>query len=384
MHSLPPMIEALQRLVAIPTVSSRDARLDCPNLPLVEQLGRWLSELGFVVQVQRLPWGRGKANLIASRGQGPGGLVLAGHTDTVPAERQRWSQDPWTLTQRGERLVGLGAADMKGFFAAVLQALQRLGPGPLREPLHVVATADEECTMDGARHVVADAMPKARWVIVGEPTSLRPVRLHKGIFMEAITLQGQSGHSSDPRYGRSALEGMHAVMSALLSWREQELGRQRHELFDWPAATLNLGRIEGGDAPNRICGQCEVQLDVRVLPGMDVEQVRARMRELVREAVEGLGLQVQFRPLVEGNPAFEAPASSELVEVAEEVTAARATTAPYCTEAPFYAQVAEQVIVLGPGNIGVAHQPDEYVEHHELSRAAELLERLIRMRCGDG
>ena len=143
---------------------------------------------------------------------GPGGLVLAGHTDTVPFDEGRWRSDPLGLSERDQRLYGLGSTDMKGFFPLAIAAAEAFRDTPLQQPLILLATADEESSMNGARALAAAGRPKARAAIIGEPTSLVPVRMHKGIMLEAVRVTGRPGHSSNPELGNSALEAMHAVM----------------------------------------------------------------------------------------------------------------------------------------------------------------------------
>ena len=163
---------------------------------------------------------------------------------------------------------------MKGFFAVVLEALRGLDLASLKRPLVLLATADEESGMCGARSLARLERRLGRHALIGEPTGLRPVRLHKGITMEAIRIQGRSGHSSDPALGNNALEGLHRVMGELLAWRQSLQAQHRNPLFAVEVPTLNLGHVHGGDNPNRICGQCELHIDIRPLPGMSLEDLR--------------------------------------------------------------------------------------------------------------
>ena len=167
---IPPLREMLAGLVAIPSVSSPDPALDQPNEAVVARLAEWLEALGFAVEVLPVPGRPGKANLVATLGRGPGGLVLAGHTDTVPFDAGRWSSDPFRLTEREGRLHGLGTADMKGFFPLVLEVAAELEARRLRAPLVVLATADEESTMSGARALAESGRPLGRHAVIGEPT----------------------------------------------------------------------------------------------------------------------------------------------------------------------------------------------------------------------
>ena len=148
---LPDPVAMIGQLIATPSVSSPDARFDQSNRGVVDLVAEWASVLGFSVRIQALPGESGKVNLIAALGEGDDGLVLSGHTDTVPYDAERWTDDPFTLTEREGKLFGLGTADMKGFFAAALHAVARFEPSSLRRPITLLGTADEESTMDGAR-----------------------------------------------------------------------------------------------------------------------------------------------------------------------------------------------------------------------------------------
>jgi acetylornithine deacetylase len=255
--TLPALKALFSTLIAESSVSCTQPALDQSNAGVIARLSDWFGALGFACETQEVT--PGKFNLIATLGSGPGGLVLAGHTDTVPYDAALWQADPLRLREADDRWYGLGSCDMKGFFALILEAVRELDPRQLRQPLIVLATCDEESSMDGAR-VLADAgRPLGRAAVIGEPTGLRPIRLHKGILMERIDILGQSGHSSDPSLGHSALEAMQAVMGELLDLRAQWQREYRNPLFLVPQPTLNLGCIHGGDNPNRICGQCALE-----------------------------------------------------------------------------------------------------------------------------
>ncbi|WP_372981157.1 M20/M25/M40 family metallo-hydrolase, partial [Marinobacter sediminum] len=244
--SVPGVKDMLTRLISLPSISSASAKWDHSNEAVVRILAEWLEPLGFAVEILEVPGMPGKFNLIATLGSGPGGLVLSGHTDTVPYDDQRWTSDPFTLTERDNRWYGLGTCDMKGFFALAIEAAREFAGSPLKEPLILLATADEESSMNGARALAEAGKPKARYAVIGEPTSLKPVRMHKGIMMERLKFEGQSGHSSNPALGRNALEGMHEALSELLTLRGQWQEQYRNPNFEVQVPTLNLGCIHGG------------------------------------------------------------------------------------------------------------------------------------------
>ncbi|PUB79741.1 MAG: acetylornithine deacetylase, partial [gamma proteobacterium symbiont of Ctena orbiculata] len=248
----------LQRLIGAASVSSVNPAWDMSNGNVIEHLESWLNQLGFKTEVVPVPGHADKFNLIASAGQGDQGLVLSGHTDTVPFDEEKWQSDPLKLTQRSQRFYGIGSADMKGFFAVVIEALRELPLKQLKQPLVIIATADEESTMCGAKSLAGLQRRLGRHAVIGEPTGMKPVHMHKGISMESIRLSGRSGHSSNPALGVNALDGMHRVLGEVIRWRDDLQRRYRNPAFEVAFPTLNLGHIHGGDNPNRICGQCEL------------------------------------------------------------------------------------------------------------------------------
>ena len=375
------VISQLQQLVATPSVSSTDASWDQGNRHVIDLLAQWLTDLDFAVEIQDVTSDGRKANLIATRGNGPGGLVLAGHSDTVPFDEGRWTSDPLALTERDARLYGLGSTDMKGFFPLAIAAAARFREQELRQPLIILATADEESSMNGARALAAAGRPRARAAIIGEPTQLTPVRMHKGIMMQAVKITGQAGHSSNPDLGNNALDAMHAVIGQLMSFREQLKVRYSNPLFEIAFPTLNLGCIHGGDSPNRICSRTEMHFDVRMTPDGDNDTVRAELQQQLQTIAEQRSINIELESLVKHVPPFEEPADSELVRLAERLTGHCAHAVAFATEAPFLQQLGMDTIVMGPGSIDRAHQPDEYLELDQIAPCIDLLERCIAHYC---
>jgi len=385
-NKAPDMQEALAALVAVPSVSSARDELDQPNRPVIDLLAGWLEDLGFNVEVQPVDPGLagghvGKANLVATLGSGEGGLVLAGHTDTVPYDAGRWTHDPFKLTEADGRLYGLGTCDMKGFLALVVEAVRGVDGSALRHPLVVLATADEESSMAGGKALARAGRAPGRYCVIGEPTSMVPVHMHKGIMMEHIHLTGRAGHSSDPALGISALDGMYRVMGDLMAWREELAETHRDPRFKVPFPTLNLGHIRGGDNPNRICAECELSIDVRLMPGMDVAETRATLETRVRRALKDSRLQLRLTPLFEGIPAMETPKEAEVVRAAEALTGHPAGSVTFGTEGPYLSGLGCETVILGPGDLAQAHQPDEYLRLETVRPMLDVLSGLIGRFC---
>ena len=378
---LPKLPLLLQQLIAIPSISCTDPGIDQGNLAVIEQLADWFNALGFATEIQVVDAERNKANLIATIGSGNEGLVLAGHTDTVPYDANRWQFDPFNLTEDSQRYYGLGTADMKSFFALVIEAIRELDTGALKQPLIILATADEETSMSGAKALTAKHLPHARHAVIGEPTSLKPIRMHKGMMMESIQLTCLAGHSSNPDLGNSALEAMHRVMSELLEWRDELQQAYNNPLFNVPVPTMNLGHIHGGDNPNRICGHCELQIDIRPLPGMKLDELRYEIDQRLAKTLAGSGISYQTQTLFDGIEAMETAATTPIVKTVEKLTASDAEAAAYATEAPYLNDIGIDTIVLGPGHIQQAHQPDEYLALEQINPMVDILKGLIREFC---
>lgn len=372
----------LQQLVALPSVSCAVPEWDMSNRAVIDYLANCFADLGFNTQLMSLAQ-TGKANLVATLGSGEGGLVLAGHSDTVPYDADRWQSDPFTLTERGGKLYGLGATDMKGFFPVIIEAVKPYIGQPFKHPLIVLATADEESSMSGARALAKTGIPGAtpRYAVIGEPTELVPIRMHKGIMMEAVRVRGQSGHSSNPALGNNALEAMNQVMNELIGLRSELQLKYRNAGFAVQTPTLNLGCIHGGDGANRICGACELHFDLRLLPGMDNDEMRAAIQQRLTPIAERSGTDIVLSSLFEGVDPFGEDEQSELIKLCEQLTGNHSESVAFATEAPFMQQLGMQTVVMGPGSINQAHQPDEFIPLDQIEPAVNIVRRLIEKYC---
>ena len=368
-------------IIAIPSISSTDPAWDQSNQGVIQLLADWFSQLGFSIEISPIADLPGKFNLIATLGSGEGGLLLSGHTDTVPFDAGRWSKDPFTVTQEGDRLYGLGTIDMKGFFAFIVAAVQEMDLSRLKKPLRILATADEETTMAGARAIAEAASIKPDYAVIGEPTGLVPVMMHKGHMSESIRVTGKSGHSSDPANGVNAIEIMHKVLGKL-TLLQQDLSKKYHNShFKVPHPTLNFGAIHGGDSPNRICGACELQIDLRPIPGVSPQELMVMLEENLSEIHACHPGCLHISHMHEPIPPYACESSSVLITEAERATGHSAESVNYCTEAPFVQQLGCDTLVLGPGYITQAHQPDEYLDLSFVTPTKEVLKHLVQRFC---
>lgn len=384
-QTAPNFLDALSQLVAAPSISSTNPDIDMGNSEPIHLLAEWLESLGFEIQLQRISGSDKKLNLYASAAKnmngGKGGLIFSGHADTVPCDPARWQGEPFQIRQVAQGFQGLGATDMKGFFAVLLQSLSQLDLTKLTRPLTIIATADEETSMNGARELLGDNIAKAAKVIIGEPTGMQPIRMHKGILMESISIQGVGGHSSNPDLGINAMEVMHEVLSGLFVLRSELQEEYRHPGFEIAVPTLNTGCIHGGDNPNRICSHCQIEFDLRTLPGMLNTDMRAKIDEMIEPIAQKWNCPISRQALMPGADSFEQLSDSDLVHVAQDLTGQKAGAVAFATEAPFYKALGLDTLVLGPGSIDQAHAINEYIPGDQIKPATKVYSELIQKYC---
>jgi len=369
------LVPLLRRLVAIDSTSARS------NVPVVDVLEELVRPLGF--ETRRLDWtdaaGVPKTNLVCRRGPDvPGGLALVGHTDCVPFDPE------WDGALRGHvsegRVYGRGAADTKGFVACALVAAERTSALP--RPLHLLFTSDEEIGCTGAKLLMHEGRVRPRQAIVGEPTTLVPVRAHKGYCAVDVTVSGVEGHSAFPDVGASAIHAAGRLLAELERIQEEMRG-ERSDLFAPPWTTLNVGLIRGGKARNILAGDCTFSLEWRPIPGQNPTRVLTLFDEAARAVAErsGPGIEVHRTPMRVDDAAVTPP-DAEIVRFLEAESGNGSRTIPFGTELPELAAMGAEGCVFGPGDIRVAHRTGEFVEVDQLERCAGILERAIRRFCG--
>ena len=370
----------LSRLVGFDTTSRES------NLPLADFLADYLDRPG--VRVARNPSADGaKTNLVVAIGPETDdreGLVLSGHMDVVPAEESDWRSDPFILTESGDRYVGRGTADMKGFLALAANRVAAADASALRRPLALLFTYDEEVGTLGARRFTETFAPIARLprhVVIGEPTALRVVRAHKGMVRLRLEFTGRAAHSGYPHLGRSAIEPAARAIVALSALR-RELEAERPpngEAFpDVPFVALNVGTVAGGSAANVIPDRCEIHLGIRVLPGMTVDDVAARVRVAVAGAVEE---PFALEPVSESPAMLLDPDAPIHRALCEAVGQREWHSVMFASDAGWLQRAGFESVLFGPGSIEVAHQPNEFLPVEEFRRAGEVLDGLIHQGC---
>jgi acetylornithine deacetylase len=378
-QNLPETREMIDNLIATPSVSCAQAELDMSNRAVIDLLAGWCEGLGFEVEIQSID--ERKTNLIARAGSGSEGLVLSGHTDTVPCNPDLWSSDPFEATEIDDRIYGLGSCDMKSFLALALNASSSFDLNKLKKPLTLVATADEESTMSGAKLIADNGNKLGQFCVIGEPTSLSPVRKHKGTLTMSVEYTGQSGHASDPSLGNNALDGMHQFMTQLYQYRDQVQKQFNDPAFTIPTPTMNLGHIHGGDNSNRICGDCQLLIDIRYLPAMTFDTLHHDITQMAADVGGNRGLKVDTRILGEGLPPMDTSEASEIAQYLTHLTGKKCSSVAFGTEAPYFNSMQTETIVIGPGSINQAHQPNEFLPLDQIDPTIKMLENLIERFC---
>ncbi|KGK01069.1 acetylornithine deacetylase [Thalassotalea sp. ND16A] len=379
--SLPNFQQALTQLIASPSISATSTQWDQSNQAVIELLASWFSDLGFSITIQQVPDSRNKYNLLAKIGEGTGGLLLSGHSDTVPFDEKGWDSDPFTITDKADKFYGLGTCDMKGFFAFILQVCKNLPVKQLKKPLYVLATADEETTMAGARFFIEQQLAKPDVAIIGEPTNLQPVIMHKGHMSHRISIKGKSGHSSLPNKGVNAIELIYQVIEKLMALKQDLIANYQNEAFSVTEPTLNFGAIKGGDSANRICGDCYLDIDLRALPGIKDEELLHWLSQALKPVAEKYPGRVSMQELHASSPAFAESEDSELVKLAEKFSGHCCQAVNYATEAPYIQELGCQTIVLGPGSIEQAHQVNEFLAFDQIKPTEKILLDFIQHYC---
>jgi len=369
-------LDMARALVRINTVSRES------NLPLIELIRDELARHGVASRLT-FDAGRRKANLFATLGEGrPAGVIVSGHTDTVPWDGQDWSVDPLGAEVKDGRLYGRGSADMKSFIGLAVAQVPAFLAADLPFAVHLAFSYDEEVGGFGARRLIADmrdagVAPLA--CIVGEPTGMIPALAHKGVYRWRCCVRGHAAHSSLTPQSVNAIEVGARVVGRLADmaarWRDEE---PRYEGFDVPYSTGSVGVIEGGIADNVVPADCRFHYEFRNLPGSDVTAMQGEVRayaQTLEPAMRAVDADagIRFETVCE-MPAFLAGADDPAVRLAQRLAASDATTlVAFGTEAGLFQRAGTPTVVCGPGHIAQAHQADEYVSLAQLAAGERFL-----------
>jgi acetylornithine deacetylase len=373
-------IDCLSQLIHFDTTSRNS------NLELIEWSAAYLQKCGakllYDFNAQRT-----KANLFATFGDGPGGVVLSGHTDVVPVDGQKWSSDPFVADIRDGNLYGRGACDMKAFIGVMLSQAPRIAAANLKTPIHLALTYDEEMGCLGIPGLLAsmqEAGIQPTGCIVGEPTSMQTVIAHKGGRIYRCNVRGHAAHSSLTPTGVNAIEYAAKIISFIqdIAAREEARG-QRIEGFDVPFSTISTNVIVGGNGKNIIPAECEFFFEYRFLPGVSPDSFIDEIRKYVTEELEtrmkarNLSTGVSF-DCIGKIPALDAGEHAAIVELVQSLLRPhRPAKVAYGTEAAFFQDVGVPSVVCGPGSINQAHKPDEFVALEQLRLCEVMIQKLV-------
>ncbi len=376
----------LEKLIAFATIS-RDS-----NLELIAYVQAVLSGLGIASILVHSEDGA-KANLWATIGPPDRpGIVLSGHSDVVPVEGQAWTSDPFQLTRRDGNLHGRGSADMKGFIACCLHMAEQAAKAPLKTPIHFAFSYDEEIGCVGVRRLLdllKDAPLKPRLCIVGEPTLMQAVTAHKGKLGFRVTAHGLEAHSSLAPIGVNAIY-MAADLIGEIRAIQRDIAAHGVRDGDYEVAytTLHVGKMQGGEVMNIVPNRCSFDFEIRYLPEDDRLAIVTRIKAAAEKVAAGyrdVFAQARFEfSDLQSYPAMNTPVDSEAVKFVHALTGGNSTgKITFGTEGGlFQAVLGTPAVVCGPGNIAVAHKPDEYVSEAQLAACDRMLERLVEKLSG--
>lgn len=372
-------IAILAQMIAFPTISADG------NRDLTDFLAETLRAAGARVLVFQDITGL-QANLFATLGpEGPGGIVLSGHTDVVPVTDQTWTADPFTMVERDGRLYGRGTCDMKGFVAACVAMAPLWAKRDLQAPIHFAFTHDEETGCFGAQTLTAWMAAQGMHLaaaLIGEPTEMQIVDGHKGCNEYTTIVTGLEGHGSAPERGVNALE--YAARIALLLADLRTTLRQRAPKdcpFDPPYTTINIGALHAGSVANIIPGRAVLDWEMRPVQGSDTAFVRNALDQFVtgllpdmRALAPDASITTQIVAEIAGLvPMTDNPARDLVMAL---TGANSAGLVPFGTEAGLYQRIGVPSVICGPGSIAQAHKPDEYLEISQLARCLDMLAAL--------
>ncbi|MDR6610225.1 acetylornithine deacetylase [Pseudomonas synxantha] len=370
----------LARLIGFATVS-RDS-----NLELIEFVRDYLHELGvdceLIYNAERT-----KANLLATVGpRVAGGIVLSGHTDVVPVDGQAWTVEPFCLSEAGGKLYGRGTADMKGYLASVLAAVPMFLASPLRRPVHLAFSFDEEVGCLGVRgllEVLPQRIPAPALCLIGEPTELKPVLGHKGKLAMRCHVRGAPCHSAYAPYGVNAIEQAARLIGRLgeIGWRLAE--PQHHdERFDPAYSTVQVGVISGGTALNIVPENCRFDFEVRALPDFAPEAVANELQNYAEQtllpAMQAVKADTSIRfEKISAYPGLATPADSAAARLIAQLCGSDDfSTVAFGTEGGLFDQAGIASVVCGPGSMAQGHKPDEFVSVDQMAACDRLMDRL--------
>ena len=368
-------IDILSKLVSFKTIS------ELTNKDLAKYISGYLAK--YNIKTQLFEGNPGQFNLYAKIGPDvDGGIILSGHTDVVPTEGQNWMTNPFELVKKKNKFFGRGSCDMKGFIAVVLALIPKLKITKLKKPLHLIFSYDEEIGCVGIQKLIPflkKIKPKPVFCIVGEPTEMKLVNMHKVKIL--VLFKGIESHSSLIENGVNAIDYCGDFINFLKNLQNKLIKTKHHKKFDPPYPTINIGKIQGGLAVNIIPENCELEFEIRDTPNLNTEKIineikiflkktEKKMKEKNKKCSVNLKILNNFPPL-------ETNEKKKINNNCVGKIKIKFNECKFWDWSGVFNKVGFETIVCGPGSIEQAHKPNEYIEEKQLKKCDEFLTKII-------
>ena len=374
-------IDILSKLISFKTIS------ELSNKKLAQYISDYLAK--YNIKTQLFEGNPGQFNLYAKIGPDvDGGIILSGHTDVVPTEGQNWLTNPFELVKKKNKLFGRGSCDMKGFIAVVLATIPKLKISELKKPLHLIFSYDEEIGCIGIQKLIPflkKIKPKPSFCIVGEPTEMKLVNMHKGKKNFLVSFQGHEAHSSLTEDGVNAINYCSKFINYLSKIQIELINKYKNNKYYPPYPTINVGKINGGLAVNIIPNKCVIEFEIRDTPEMESELFISKIKKFLKKLE--IDMKKKFKSCsikfeVKNNfPPLLTINSSNLISLCLQALKTNSTGAvSFGTEAGIFNEIGFETIVCGPGSIKQAHKPNEFIEIKELNKCRKFLLKLIELQ----
>ena len=370
--------QIFSKLISFPTISENS------NKELANFIIDYLNKIG--LKAKKIEGEKGRFNVFCRIGpKKDGGIAFSGHTDVVPTDGQKWTSNPFNLTMKNNKYYGRGTADMKGFIAVVLSLLKKLKIKEMKKPLFLIFSYDEEVGCLGIQKLVPflnKLDPKPKFCIVGEPTEMKLVNMHKGKKNFIVLFKGIESHSSLIENGVNAIDYCSDFINFLKNLQKKLIKTKRHKKFDPPYPTINIGKIQGGLAVNIIPENCELEFEIRDTPNLNTKKIINEIEVFLKKTEKKMKeknkkCSVNFK-ILNNFPPLETNEKKKIINLAlEKLKSNSISTVSFGTEAGVFNKVGFETIVCGPGSIEQAHKPNEYIEEKQLKKCDEFLTKII-------
>ena len=371
-------VDILSKLISFKTIS------ETTNKELSKYISQYLAR--YKIKSQLFEGSPNQFNLYAKIGPNvDGGIILSGHTDVVPTDGQNWSTNPFELVKKKKKLFGRGSCDMKGFIAVVLSLVPKIKINKLKKPLHLIFSYDEEIGCIGIQKLIPflkTVKPKPDFCIVGEPTEMKLVNMHKGKKNFLVSFNGVESHSSLIENGVNSIDYCGEFINFLKDLQKDLIKTKNNKKFNPPYPTINIGKIQGGIAVNIIPKECELEFEIRDTPNLNTEKTIRKIKDFLKIIEKKMKKKNKSCSVVlkmlNNFPPLETNEKKKIINlVLDKLKSNSVNSVSFGTEAGVFNKVGFETIVCGPGSIEQAHKPNEYVEEKQLKKCDEFLTKII-------